>query len=174
MSELKLTYAFDSSKHRHYLNEEHIVLHCHHYATLVTQLALDAEELVGGTGILKKTSEESFIKFLSDYFSKNEVSDPGERLNVGCRMFSELGLGTIEVSSADESGGEVIMRHSHVDEGWVKKWGTNDTAVNFIGSGFVGAMFAAAYGKPAGSFVVEEDMSIVSGAGHSLFNVRGA
>lgn len=172
MSELKINYKFDTQKHRHYMNEEHFVLHCHHYATLVTQLAIDAEELVKGTGILEKSSEESFYKFLSDYFAKNGVSDPAERVEIGCKMFAELGLGKLEAASAGESGGEILMRHSHVDEGWVKKWGTNDSAVNFIGNGYVAGMFSAAFGKPVGSFKVEETQSIVSGAGHSVFKVQ--
>ncbi len=172
MAELKLNYKFDASKNRHYMNDVHFVLHCHHYATLVTQLAIDAEDLVKGTGVLARSSEESFLNFLSDYFAKNKVQDTSERLDIGCRMFSELGLGKIEVESTDGSVGEVIMRHSHIDEGWVKKWGTGSTAVNFIGVGYVGAMFAAAYGKPAGSFKVHESQSIVSGAGHSVFTVK--
>jgi hypothetical protein len=172
MSELKLDYRFDAAKNRHYLNDEHFVLHCHHYATLVTQLAVDAEELVKGTSILKKSSEESFLKLLTDYFDKNGISDASDRLDSGCRMFSELGLGKIEVASAGESSGEITMNSSHVDEGWVKKWGTNDAAVNFIGSGYVAALFAAAYGKAAGSYTVDESQSIVSGAGHSVFKVQ--
>ncbi len=172
MAELTLNYKFDSSKNRHYLNDEHFVLHCHHYAILLTQLAIDAEALVKGTGILTKSSEESFLKFLSGYFEKNGVSEPAERFDAGCLMFSELGMGKIEVTSADAAGGEVTMPRSHIDEGWVKKWGANDSAINFIGSGYIGALFAAAYGKPAGSFSVEEIQSIASGAGHSVFKVQ--
>lgn len=172
MADLKLNYRFDAKKNRHYMNDVHFVLHCHHYATLVTQLAIDAEELVNGTGVLARSSEEAFLELLNDYFEKNHVTGVSDRLDIGCRMFSELGLGKLEVSSPDVSSGEVILQSSHVDEGWVKKWGTNSTAVNFIGSGYVGAMFAAAYGKPVGSFKVDESQSIVSGAGHSVFKIK--
>ena len=63
------------------------------------------------------------------------------------------------------------MVHSHVDEGWIKKWGKRDEPVNFIGSGYIAALFAAVLGKSTRSFDVKETASIVSGADKSEFVV---
>ena len=63
------------------------------------------------------------------------------------------------------------MDNSHVDEGWIKKWGNRDKPVNFIGQGYVAAALAAIYDLPAGSYDVYETQSIVSGADTSRFSL---
>jgi hypothetical protein len=58
---------FDSKRMRHYINNELSVLHCHHYASLFSQLADDAK-LLHGDKLLKQASEESFYPVLVDYY----------------------------------------------------------------------------------------------------------
>jgi predicted hydrocarbon binding protein len=68
--------------------------------------------------------------------------------------------------------GTADMSHSHVDEGWIKKWDQHDRPVNFIGQGFLAAAFAAITGTEAGSYAVKETQSIVSGAPVSKFEIE--
>lgn len=173
MANLVIEHTFDPVRSRHYLNGQLAVLHCHHYATLFTQLANDARDIVDGTRILRESSEDIFFRMLSDYFKKHGISDAAERIDIGRQLFSALGLGLMEVSSSGNKGGEVVMKHAHIDEGWLKKWGPAKTPVNFIGCGYLEALFAAAYEKPTRSYKAEETQSIVTGADRSVFRIQG-
>jgi len=171
MAELKIERKFDANRKRHYLNDSLTVLHCHHYATLFTQLALDAKELVDGTQILKESVEDVFFNVLSDYYKKNGITDTNERLNIAAQMFSAIGMGKMDIVSGDDNGGEVDMPIAYVDEGWVKKWGKHKGPVNFIGAGYVCGMFAAAFDKPVRTYKATETQSRVMGADKSHLKV---
>ncbi|MDQ1352351.1 MAG: hypothetical protein QG657_2657 [Acidobacteriota bacterium] len=171
MPELKLEHKFDPKRKRHYLNDVLTVLHCHHYATLFTQLAIDAKELVEGTHILKETVEDVVFNVLSGYYKRNGITDPQERLALASQMFSTIGMGKMAVVSADVNGGEVDMPHPYVDEGWLKKWGKHKEPVNFIGSGYLCGMFSAVFDKPTRTYKATETQSKVMGAEKSHFKV---
>jgi predicted hydrocarbon binding protein len=171
MTELKLDRKFDHQRKRHYLNNVLTVLHCHHYATLFTQLALDAKELVDGTQILKHSVEDVFFKVLSDYYQKHGITNTQERIQAATQMFSTVGMGKMRVVSGDENGGEIDMPYPYVDEGWLKKWGKHKEPVNFIGSGYLSGMFSAVFNKPPRTYKVTETQSKVMGAEKSHFKV---
>jgi predicted hydrocarbon binding protein len=171
MSELKLQKRFDPKRKRHYLNDQLTVLHCHHYATLFTQLGLDAKDLVDGTSILKETTEDVFNEVLSVYYKNNNITDPSDRIDIARQMFSAVGMGKMEVVSSDENGGEIEMPVAYVDEGWIKKWGKYKEPVNYIGMGYLAGMFAAVFDKPTKTYKVSETQSRVMGADKSVFKV---
>jgi predicted hydrocarbon binding protein len=171
MPELKLEHKFDEKRKRHYLNDNLSVLHCHHYATLFTQLALDAKDLVDGTEILKNAAEDVFFEVLSNYYKKNGITDTKDRFDIAAQMVPATGMGQIVVVSGEENGGEIDMPHPHLDSGWLKKWGKSDTPVNFIGAGYVGAMFSAVFDKPCRTYKVTETQSMAMGADKSHFKV---
>ena len=83
-----------------------------------------------------------------------------------------MGLGKMEVVFAGDFSGEVKLLESHLDKGWIKKWGTYDRPVNFISAGFIAGMFAACFEKTSGSFTVNERESIAMGAEKSVFSVE--
>ena len=171
MAELKIEHKFDPDRERHYLNNFLTVLHCHHYATLFTQLAQDAKELVDGTKILKESAEDVFFEVLADYYRRNRVTDTKERMNIASQMFSKVGMGKMDIVSGDDNGGEIDMPIAYVDEGWVKKWGKYKEPVNFIGVGYVCGMFAAVFDKPVRTYNVTETQSRVMGAEKSHLKV---
>jgi hypothetical protein len=74
--------------------------------------------------------------------------------------------------SAD--GGEVKLLHSHIDEGWIKKWGKHNKAINHFSCGYAAAMFASATDKPARSYKVSETSAIVKGDPASILVVEPA
>ena len=171
MVQLKLEHKFDANRKRHYLNNVLTVLHCHHYATLFTQLALDAKELVDGTKILKESAEDVFFEVLTDYFRENGIAGTTDRLDLAVQMFSAIGMGKMDIVSGEENGGEVDMPFAYVDEGWLKKWGKYKEPVNFIGAGYIAGMFAAVFGKPTRTYQVTETQSKVMGAEKSHFKI---
>lgn len=171
MATLKLDKHFDPDRCRHYVNNNLTVLHCHHYATLFTQLALDAQDLVNGTKLLYETSEDIFYKTLTDYYKDNGVTDQAEKTELAKEMFSSFGLGKIEAGTLDEKGGSLEMPVAYLDQGWLQKWGKYNSPVNFIGAGYIAAMFSAVFDKPVRSYKVEEQESKVTGASKTVLQV---
>lgn len=163
-----LNHKFDPVRNRHYLNGMVSVLHCHHYSTLYTQLALDAKE----TDLLACVSEETFYKVLKNYFQDNHVTDLEQKIELACQYYAAVGLGKMEVVFAGDFSGEVKLVESHLDKGWIKKWGTYDRPVNFISAGFIAGMFAACFDKTPGSYTANERESIAMGAEKSVFSVE--
>jgi hypothetical protein len=167
---VKLKHEFDEERCRHYLNGQLSVLHCHHYASLYTQLAMDAD-FINARAILAGSAEDSFFDVLSGYYQAHPELTPDEKLQAGCRYYAIIGLGQMKILQAGETSGEVVLEHSHLDEGWIKKWGKHDQAVNFLTQGYIAALFAAVYGKTTQSYNVSEVKSIVTGAETSWFVV---
>lgn len=172
MANLNLIHKYDPARKRHYLNDQLVVLHCHHYATLFSQLAFDAKDLADGPKIFLETAEDVFYGLLKETFERDGVSAPADRLDIGRQMYSALGLGTFAFLAQSQGGGEVEMSNAHVDQGWLKKWGKAPHSVNVIGAGFLAGLFAAAFGKPVRSYKVAETASLALGAPKSLFTVK--
>ena len=166
-NELQLVKEFDPKSKRHYVNGVLSVLHCHHYATLYTQLALDANE----TELLKESASESFYEMMVDYFCKKNVKTISDRIEIGCQYFAAVGLGKMNVTNMNDNSGTVELLKSHTDEGWISKWGTFDKPINYIGAGFIEAMFEAVLDEPKNSFEAKETASIAMGAETSKFKV---
>ena len=169
-TELQLDHQVDTGTWRHYLNGTLTVLHCHHYATLYSQLADDCE-LLDAKKLLAECAEDAFLPVLADYFAQEGIDAVKDRIAIAEEYFAAYGLGKMTVVCAGSESGEVVLEHSHVDEGWIKKWDRRDAPVNFIGCGYIAAVFAAVFDRPARSFDVCEVQSIVSGAECSRFTV---
>lgn len=164
---------YDRRRNRHVMNGQVTVLHCHHYATLYSQLADDAT-IVDGRALLRQASELSFHAALSSYFETYGIADLEDRVALAEEYWSLAGMGTLRFERVGALSASARMDHSHVDEGWIKKWGKREAPVNFIGQGYVSAAMAAVYDLPPGSFVTRETASIVAGADASRFAVRRA
>jgi hypothetical protein len=164
-TEFILDHAFDPKTNRHSLNGFTSVLHCHHYTTLYTQLAMDAKE----TELLKNTTEDAFYDFLTDYYEVHKVECYREKLELAAQCYSALGLGKMEIVYAGEDSAEIRLLKSHVDSGWIKKWGKYDAPVNYITAGFISAMLSASFKRQTRTFNVAEVESIVMGSEASCF-----
>lgn len=168
-TELKLTRKFDPQRSRHFLNGVQSVLHCHHYATLYSQLADDAE-IVDGKKLLRESAEQACLAPLVSYYAGHGIESVEDRIAIGEAYYSAMGLGVLKVTGLGCAAGRAELTRSHVDEGWKKKWGEKNTPINFITQGYVAALFSAVLGLPAGTFTVTETQSIVSGAEKSVFS----
>ncbi|HKZ16921.1 MAG TPA: 4-vinyl reductase [Syntrophales bacterium] len=167
---LKLDFTLDNQTFRHYLNGHPVVMHSHHYLALITKLVEEMPDL-GGTQILKDSVEESMRAIFDDYIVKNNLTSAQDKCNVGREYFSVFGLGKMIVSGND-NGGEVRLVHSHIDEGWVKKWGNHDKPINHFACGYIAAMFGAAFDKPLNTYAVTEAASIAVGDPENKFIVK--
>ena len=166
-NELILAPSFEPKTKRHYVNGWLSVVHCHHYSTLYSQLALDAKE----TGLLVETAEDTFYEIFTDYFAKHPLPSLTEKIDIACQYFGALGLGKMRVNHLGDNSGEVELLTSHLDQGWLMKWGTHDTPVNYMSCGYIAALFSAVLGERTRIFSVQEIQSIVMGAKTSLFSI---
>jgi hypothetical protein len=167
---LQINHTFDDKSYRHYTNGFLTVMHCHHYMTLATQLAEDFADL-GGQRILAESAEDSVRPMLDDYIQKNNIGDPTERLKVGREYYGAMGMGLME-ATGEAAGGTVILKRSHIDQGWIMKWGQRQSPMNYWTRGYISAMFGAAFNKPPRSYEVTEPEGMVTGAAHSTFLVK--
>ncbi|MDD1719806.1 MAG: hypothetical protein LUQ25_07085 [Methanoregulaceae archaeon] len=166
---LEIKHTFDEKNFRHYLNGFNMVLHCHHYMSLTTKLAIDFDD-IGGTRILSESAEDSVRPLLEDYIRNHKISGD-ERLRIGAEFYSLMGMGKMEISG-NAGAGNVKLQKSHVDSGWLKKWGNHDNPVNYFTRGYIAAVFGASFDKPARSYRVTENEAIVAGANTSSFTVE--
>ena len=169
-TELVLNKVFDAKSCRHKIDGNTVVLHCHHFAALYTQLALDCG-MLDAKALLAECAEDAWEEFLSEYYRTHSISSITERIALAEQTYAAAGLGKMRVTCAGPESGEVAIEHSHVDEGWIHKWGKRDTPVNFIGAGFIAALFAAVFDHPVRTYVATEIQSIVCGAACSRFTV---
>lgn len=169
-TELELKHSFDPIQKRHYINGACVVLHCHHYATLYTQLADDAKDF-HGEKLLRETAEDTFYNVLTDYYKNHSVTSTEDKVTIAEQYYSAVGLGQMKIDGIGEFAGSVTLQHSHIDEGWIKKWGKNNKPINFITQGYISAVFSAINGKTIRSYKVQETQSIVSGNKESVFKV---
>lgn len=161
--------TFDPGRRLQYVNDDPSVMHCHHYATLLTKLAMDFSQL-GGTEMLRDSMEEAYYIVLKKALIIREISNKQEMKILMEEHFRLAGLGKL-VLSVLGTDGTAKMIHSHMDEGWIKKWGKHETPINFIGQGFLAAAFALLFDKKLRSFTVTEKESIVSGSSYSFFEI---
>ena len=167
-NEVKYEHYFDQHAKRHYMNGIVSVLHCHHYTSLYTQLAIDADE----TKLLKDSSRDVFREVLDNYFAQNPQIDTLQaKLEIGCQYYALVGLGAMKVLFLGNDSGEVEILTSHTDSGWLKKWGQYDKPVNYITGGFIEALFESVLGSNSPTFEAIETQSIVMGAKTSKFKV---
>lgn len=166
---LNLNFSLDNETFRHFLNGHAVVMHSHHYLALVTKLAEDLGD-IGGPQLLKDVVEESMLPIFNDYIAQNGLTTPLQKINVGKEYYSVYGLGKIKVGGTEE-GGEVCLVGSHVDEGWIRKWGHSAKPINHFTCGYIAAMFSAAFGKPAKSYTVTETAGMAVKGAESTFTV---
>jgi len=169
-TDLVLDKRFDPRNCRHTVNGSPSVLHCHHYATLYAQLADDCS-LLDGKKLLAEVAEDTFSLELANAFKISGADRLEDRIAVAEQLYAAMGLGKMCVVCAGRDAGVVELVHSHVDEGWIKKWGKRDKPVNFMTAGYVAALFSTLFGLPCRSYEVIESASIVAGAARSRFDV---
>lgn len=162
---LKADKTFDFSRKRLYLNNEPIVLQCHHYTTLLTQLANDAAKF-NGPQIMFSTSEETFYPILYKYFKENNLISYEDRVSIVEQYYSYIGLGLMKIDIKEFT---TELLHSHLDEAWLKKWSVSEKPVNYITQGFIAAAFSAITDNNPKTFNIQEIQSIACGAETSKF-----
>ena len=166
---LNVEFTFDQSNYRHFMDGIPTVLHCHHYMTLTEKTAV-AFDAFGGTRILAEAAEDSARPVLEAGVKKNGLADAASRFAAGEEYYGIMGMGLMKIQG-DAAGGQVTLPKSHMDQGWLKKFGPSAVPVNHFTCGYIASVFAVAFDRPARSYQVTEVASIVKGDAESRFVV---
>lgn len=167
-TEFEIDHHFDPLRNRHYLNGDCTVLHCHHYSTLYTQLALDATNFEGIRHLVEN-SEDIFYDVLQRYFLARNIAAIEEKVEIAQQYWQASGMGLIRFTGIGRYEVIAEMEYSHIDEGWLKKWGGSKQPVNFFTVGFVAAVAALLNNKPPRAFKAKETKSLACGDEKSEF-----
>jgi hypothetical protein len=159
---------FDNQKMRHYVNGECSVLHCHHYATLFTQLAADAENSNGPT-LLTESAAETVYPVLRDYFKKNKITSIEDRLAVAEQWWSFVGMGQAQFHCQDKR--DRHMKHSPSTKAGSRS-GVCVTSGELHRRWYFKAACAAVFDLNWQKVKVNETQSIACGASTSRFSVN--
>jgi len=162
-------HTFNQKNNRHYLNNRCTVLHCHHYITLITQLALYADQFKGEE-TLKQTAEDIFYSFLNEYYIKNNIERNENKIAVARDYYRFIGMGLIDFVKTDRTV-QAKMDYSHLDEGWLRKWERCNKPVNVITRGFIEAVAAHIGLKSPRLVEVVETKSLCLGDDFSQFEL---
>jgi hypothetical protein len=168
--DFQMTPEFEPRSCRHLVDGRTYVLHCHHYATLYTQLAEDCG-ILDGKKLLAEVAEDTFYDVLSAYYRKHELVSVADRFAAGEEYFRSMGMGVLKVACAGRDYGEVELPSSHLDAGWIRKFGPSEKPVNHLTRGFIAGLFAATFDRSPRSYTVAETASIAAGAPQSRFVV---
>lgn len=159
---------FDEAEGRRYMGDCWTSIHSHHYMVLYTQLADDAVDF-NGTYHLTKAAEETFFDVLSRRFKNQGVETLAEKVALAEHYWSSVGMGQLKFEGVGKYAVTAEMTESHLDRGWIEKFGKSRKPINFIAQGFMAAASALFLGRPASSFRVQETQSIASGQPRSFF-----
>ncbi len=168
MSTVQYQRAFDPRRCRHSIEGRVTVLHCHHYATLYTQLADDCS-LLDARKLLASVAADTFYQVLKDIQARRSITSVADRIAAAEDYYAFSGLGRLKVIAAGPDSGEAELERSHIDEGWIRKWGRRDKPVNFVTQGYLAATFAAVFDGRPEQYAVKEIASIVAGQERSRF-----
>lgn len=167
---IRFEQRFDPVTRLQYINNEPSVLHCHHYTTLFIKLALDMEKY-NGLGLLREAMEESLFLVFRKSFIRDKIEKISERIAFGEEYYALVGMGQLKVKEYSEKGGVAELTRSHVDEGWVKKFGKPPQPINSMTEGYLAALFAASYNTYIQTYEVIEKQSMALGNSTSLFTI---
>ncbi|MDO9325054.1 MAG: hypothetical protein Q7T80_08890 [Methanoregula sp.] len=120
--------------------------------------------------MLNETAEDNMRPIIEDYVKKKSHGHCDARLKKAAELYSIMGMGRIKPTGNVDSGKVTLIRFPG-DLGWFKKGGNHAKPINYFTRGFIAAMFAAVFDKPARSYVVTETDVIMTGKAVCLFTV---
>ncbi len=168
--ELEFNQRFDYYNMLQYVNNEPSVMHCHHYTTLFIDLAQKTREM-DGPRLLQESMEESFYLVLKKYYISKNISDRKEQIEIATEYFAAVGLGKLNITRIHSDGGSAELTHSHVDIGWLKKFGKSEVPLDFITMGYLSAVFELVFNHKLQGYNVTQTESIAKGDRISRFEI---
>lgn len=163
--------SYDKNACKHFLEDIHFVLHCHHYNSLMHR-AITKTPYLDGKKFIFNISAQEFYKALKHVCSNQRATSSSEIIKIAEALYKALGFGDLKMSNLSNSGGRVQSPTSHLSTGYLNKWGKQEEPVDDFGRAYVAASWALAFGHEVKSCKVEQIKCISCGDSICEFEIR--
>jgi hypothetical protein len=156
---MNLERKYDKNKAKHFIEDMHFVLHCHHYNSQLHR-AIVATPFFDGKEFIFQVSRDDFYETIKTIIQRKNIKNQNAILNLSMEFYRLSGFGTMDLSGMDENGGKAISNFSHLSTGYKSKWGIQSTPVDDFGRGFIAAAWALAFNKKLASSRIKQTKCI--------------
>ncbi len=156
-----------------FISDVPVTYHCYHFNLFLDQTMEDALGDEAGINLKIEAAHQAYYRLLEAVERELNLTDSKEKLEAFSKIFSELGLGTLQFE-ADESGGTVKGKILHYSLGWLKKYGEfvlRQYPIDAVAAGFAAAALELAYSLPYDSFQVSEKQCRALKSKYCQFNL---
>ena len=142
--------------HRVNLSGLPIAMHCHHYNINLQKML---EDTLGDEGVdllIRAAEEATFLGFQGILSQYNRIRTMKSKLELAATLYQNCGLGVIRFERIGRRGGLVVSPSSHHVTGWLAKHGGRSTPGCHFSRGWIAGVLEVIFGRPVGSYAVEE------------------
>lgn len=161
-------YPFDTERNCHFVANEAMVFHCHHYVISLQNKILNAD-YVDSRPFLIGAAAHALHHQLSN-LCDGLASD--HRLRTIETAYKTFGFGLVDLSGLKGEGGVVIAAKSVISKMWRRKFGNSDTPVDFYTCGFLAAAYSVHSRVPLDQVQVEQTSCMALGDEVNTFEVK--
>jgi predicted hydrocarbon binding protein len=164
---------FDSESNILKLDGTGVSLHCHHYNCGIVKALEEIEGIDAHSIIIQAAQEEFYDNFTRYIMNHLGGKSADEQLKTAAELYRFMGLGHIDFSGVNESGGNAYADFSYYVTGWLAKYERRRTPVCYLTCGFLSGILAAVYKKSIDIYRVEETRCMISGHERCEFLIKG-
>lgn len=156
----------DAAHSRIRIGGHEVAFHCDKFNTRIIKGLEDVIGVDDARNLLVTSAENAAYKMFSDFLVGDHKASfdglsPEDKIATLLEIGKKLGYGSATAKSVSDSGGEFSAPHSYLAEGWLENmdrwnWKLRENPVCSDMSGFLQAVLAFSFGKPAGSYKVTE------------------
>ncbi len=162
-----------NDRNAYLMQEEPMIFHCHHYNCFLQKLIESTSEYINVQRILVDSAQEVSYSIFRSFFDTNELN-AADKIAAIAELHRYCGYGTLDLSGANENGGEVSSNSNHYVEGWLTKFGKrneDESGVALFTAGFIAGALDAAYDQELGTFGAEQISCKTKGDSENIFKI---
>ncbi len=142
--------------HRVILSGLPIAMHCHHYNINLQKMLEDTLGDEGVALLIKAVEEATYLGFQSILRQYSRIRTVKSKLELASTLYQNCGLGVIHFEQVARKGALVVSPSSHHVTGWLAKHGGRETNGCHFARGWIAGVLEVIFGRPPGSYQVEE------------------
>ncbi|KAA3618306.1 MAG: hypothetical protein D8M58_20600 [Calditrichaeota bacterium] len=143
---INLNLTHDPKSGLHNLANQSVVLHCNHY-NIELQNTILLPEYLDGYEIQFNAAAEVASSMVKEVCIQENISDKSEKLRVAESIYKKMGLGVLNLSLVDESGGIVNTSASHYHLGWQIRFSKSEAHAHVLTEGFIAGIMTYVFNE---------------------------
>lgn len=158
--------------HRVNLSGLPIAMHCHHYNINLQKMLEDTLGEEGVKLLINAVEEATYLGFQAILGQYHRIRTVQSRLELASTLYQNCGLGVIHFERIGRKGGVVVSPSSHHVTGWLAKHGGRKAVGCHFARGWIAGVLAAIFGRPLGSYEVDELSCKMARSEKCVFQVK--